>query len=59
MATEIFVQEAGPSLLWATAEVRRRASGASPSLLRVRSAVRGQDPTTRPRRPLGAIPLAP
>jgi len=25
-ATEIFVQEAGPSLLWATAEVRRRAS---------------------------------
>jgi hypothetical protein len=29
-ATEIFVQEAGPSLLWATAEVRRRALERAP-----------------------------
>ena len=29
-ATEIFVQEAGPSLLWATAEVKRRASERDP-----------------------------
>lgn len=29
-ATEIFVQEAGQSLLWATAEVKRRASEREP-----------------------------
>ena len=29
-ATQIFVQEAGPSLLWATAEVRPRASEPEP-----------------------------